>query len=68
MRKHDELTHQKGETLSDSQRVYQVKVVETFLCAKVPFSKLEIFKELLEDTAFQLSDSRHARVCAIYPG
>jgi len=45
--------------LPEAQRVYQVKVVETFQHTGVPFAKLEVFKELLEENAFRLSDSRH---------
>ena len=41
--------HSQGETLPESQQVYQVKVVQTFLQAGVPLSKLGVFRELLEE-------------------
>jgi len=46
--------------LPEAQRVYRVKVVETFQRTGMPIEKLEVFRELLEENAFQLSDSRHA--------
>ena len=59
LRKHDQEVHQKGETLSESQRVYRVKVATAFLRAGVPFEKLEYFRELLEENAFRLVDKRY---------
>ena len=38
--------HPRGETLPESQQVYRVKVVWTFLQAGVPLSKLGIFRKL----------------------
>ena len=38
------------------QQVYRVKVVPTFLQAGVPLSKLDIFRDLLEENGFRLSD------------
>ena len=43
----NEATHQKGETLPQDQRIYRVKVVQTFLRAGVPLSKLAIFRATL---------------------
>ena len=48
--------HPRGETLPESQQVFRVKVVRTFLAAGVPLSKLCIFRELLEENGFRLSD------------
>ena len=59
LQRHDEATHQKGETLPEDQRVYRVKVVQTFLRAGVPLSKLTIFRPLLEENAFRLCDTKH---------
>ena len=53
-----EVIHQKGETLPEEQRVYRVKVVQTFLCAGVPLAKLDSFRPLLEESAFCLTDTR----------
>lgn len=41
------------------QRVYRLKVLKTFLCAAVPLSKLETFRDLLEENMFRLTDRRH---------
>ena len=54
---HDE-SHPRGETLPTDQRVYRVKVVTAFLRAGVPLSKLECFRDILEEYAYRLTD-RH---------
>ena len=54
---YDKATHPVGEGLSEEVRVYRVKVVTTFLKAGVPLSKLDTFRELLEENAYKLSDS-----------
>ena len=56
LKRTDECNHPRGETLPIDQRVYQVKVVRTFLHAAVPLQKLDIFRELLEESGFRLSD------------
>ena len=50
--------HAVDETLSESQQVYRVNVVSTFLRAGVPVSKIEVFRPLLEDTAYCLAGRR----------
>ena len=50
--------HLRGETLPHSQQVYRVKVVKAFLQAGVPLSKLSIFRDLLEENGYRLSDRR----------
>ena len=49
--------HPVGEGLPDSMRVYRVKVVTVVLKAGVPPSKIDIFRDLLEEHAFSLSTS-----------
>ena len=39
--------------------MYRVKVLKTFLRAAVPLTKLEIFREILEENVYRLSDRRH---------
>ena len=51
--------HMKGETLPPEEQVYRVKVVSAFLRAAVPLSKLEYFRDLLEENGHKLSDRRH---------
>lgn len=58
---YDKTTHPVGEGLSESVRVYRVKVVRTFLRAGVPLQKVDQFRELLEENAFRLSGSSHLR-------
>ena len=51
--------HPVRETLPLDHRIYRVKVVKTFIRAAVPLSKLEIFRELLQENAYRLTDCRH---------
>ena len=39
--------------------MFRIKVVKTFLRAAVRLSKLEVFRELLEESAYSLTDRRH---------
>ena len=55
---HDHTNNSKGETFPDNQRVYRVKVVHIFLSAGVPISKIPLFRELLEENGFRLTDRR----------
>ena len=59
LQRHNEATYRKSETLPQDQRIYRVKVVQTFLRAGVPLSKLAIFRPLLEEKALRLCDTRH---------
>ena len=54
---YDKATHPVGESLSEVVHVHRVKAVTTFLRAGVPLSKLDIFRELLEENVYRLSDS-----------
>ena len=51
--------HLSGETLPEQQQVYRVKVVMAFLRAGVPLSKLDCFRDLLEENGYRLIDRRH---------
>ena len=44
--------------LPDSIRVYQVKVLTTFLKAGVPINKIDDFRDLLEENAVRLAGRR----------
>ena len=48
--------HPRGEYLPEEQQIYHVKVVSTFLNAGVPLSKMDSFRDLLEENAFHLTD------------
>ena len=51
--------HPCGETLPADQQVFRVKVVKTFLRGGVPMSKVNVFRELFEETGFRLTDTRY---------
>ena len=55
LEKYNKEHHPRGETLPESQ---QIKVVKTFLLAGVPLSKLDVFRNLLEETGYRLTDRR----------
>ena len=48
--------HPRGENLPEEQQIYCVKVVSTFLKVGVPLSKMDSFRDLLEENAFRLTD------------
>jgi len=56
LKRTDECNHPRRETLPIDQRVFWVKVVRTFLCAAVLLQKLDIFRELLDEGGFRLSN------------
>ena len=57
LRKCDKDEHPLGETLSEEVKVYRIKVVTSFLKARVPLSKIDCFRDLLEENAFRLSQA-----------
>ena len=56
LRSHDAVHNPEGNILPDNQRVYRVKVTQTFLSAGVPLNKIPLFRELLEENGFRLTD------------
>ena len=56
---YDKTNHPAGETLPMEQRVYRLKVLKTFLRAAVPLTKLNAFRDLLEESMFRLTDRSH---------
>ena len=59
IQEHNSEVHPRGETLPMEHQVYRVKMVECFLRAAVPFSKLQHFRKLLEETGYCLTDRHH---------
>ena len=55
---YDTEAHFRGETLSDTHRVYRVKVAMTFLCAGILLNKLECIRSLLEENAYSIGGRR----------
>ena len=49
----DQVTHLVGETLTQEQRIYRVKVVTAFLRAAIPLNKVESLTYLLEENGFR---------------
>ena len=49
----DQVTHLVGETLTQEQRIYRVKVVTAFLRAAIPLNKVESLRDLLEENGFR---------------
>ena len=58
LKKYNTDVHPRGETLPEAQQIYRIKVARTFLTAGVPFNKVEIFRDLLEENGYRLSDKR----------
>ena len=61
LKKDDDETHRKGETLLHKQNIYRARVVCLHMAAKIPLSKLDCstLKELLEENRFRVARSRH---------
>ena len=59
LKKYDEAKNPVGQTLPDDQRLYRVKVVKAFMRAGIPICKLDILRDILEEKAFRLADTRH---------
>ena len=57
LRKYDKNEHPIGETISEEVRVYTIKIVTSFLKSGVPLSKIDCFRDLLEENAFRLSQA-----------
>ena len=53
---HDDMSHPVGEILPMEQRVYRLKVLKTFLHATFLLSKLDAFRDILEENMFHLTD------------
>ena len=59
LEKHNANEHLRSETLPEQQQVYRVKVVTALLRAGIPLSKLDSFRDVLEENAYRLTDRRH---------
>lgn len=55
LQKYDINIHSSGETLPEAIRVYHVKVLSTFPKTSVPITKIDDFRDLLEEYAFHLA-------------
>ena len=59
LRIYDAEHHPVGETLPMDQHVYRLKVLKTFLRTTIPLTKLDIFRDILEENALRVTDRRH---------
>ena len=59
--KYDHEFHPEGETLPTSVRFYRIKVVCSMLKGGVPLSKVDAFRDLLEEEAFALTSATNLR-------
>ena len=57
LKQYDTTVHPVGENLPEETRVYRVKVVTTMLKAGVPLSKIDLFRELLEQYGLSLTSA-----------
>ena len=58
---YDSRTRLVGDGLPYSTRVYRVKVVTAMLKARVPLSKVDLFRDLLEEHGYALTSSTNLR-------
>ena len=65
---YDSRVHPVGDGFPDSTctRVYRVKVVTAMLKAGVPLSKIDIFRDLLEEYGYALTSSTHLRKLILF--
>ena len=61
LRIYDQEHHPVGETLPDSVRVYRVRVLTAMLKSGVPVSKIDCFRDLLEENALALTSVPNMR-------
>ena len=51
--------HVVGENIAETTQVFRGKVVSAFLRAGIPLNKVEVFRKLLEETGYRLTDRRN---------
>lgn len=61
LKEYDAKHQPSGETLPECTRLYRIRVLEAFLKAGVPLLKIDIFRGLLEEHGYSLSDSSNLR-------
>ncbi len=62
----DRECHPEGERLPTSVRLYRIKVVRTMLRAGVPLSKVDLFRDFLEEHAFALTSATNLRQLLLF--
>ena len=56
--KHDKESHLKGEILPEEQRMFRVRVIESFLRAGICLRKVKFFHPIFKEGAYCLTDRR----------
>ncbi|KAK3744779.1 hypothetical protein QZH41_004216 [Actinostola sp. cb2023] len=59
LRRNDENSNTKGETLPDDMRVFRFDLVESFLSAGIPLSKIDYIRSFLEKYGHRLTSHGH---------
>ena len=59
--KNDKATNPKGETLPHVMRVYRFDLVESFLAAGIPLTKVEPLRSYLEKYGYRLTSQSHQK-------
>ena len=58
LQKYNDDVHLRGETLPQTQQVFRVKVLKSFLRAGIPLNKIGLLRDLLEEGGYHLCDRR----------
>ena len=61
IKRNDQAKHPKGETLSLDMRLYRFELVECFLAAGIPLSKIDCLRSFLEKYGHRLTSDSHLR-------
>lgn len=61
LKEYDAKHHPTGEMLPETTHLYRIKMLTSFSITKVPLSKIDGFRDLLEEHVYSLSDSSNLR-------
>ncbi|KAK3742871.1 hypothetical protein QZH41_007769 [Actinostola sp. cb2023] len=61
IRRNDQAKHPKGETLPLDMRLYRFELIECFLAAGIPLSKIDCLRSFLEKYGHRLTSDSHLR-------
>ena len=61
LRRNDQAKHPKGETLPHDMRLYRFDLIQSFLTAGIPLSKIDCLRSFLEKYGHRLTSQSHLR-------
>ena len=61
LRRNDQAKHPKGETLPHDMRLYRFDLIQSFLTAGIPLSKIDCLRSFLEIYGHRLTSQSHLR-------